>query len=274
MYLRGLVVEYRATWESTFLGDAAAEALVGLVLAPARALSGIAMPPLAPLRWPESGEAAPWIHLWAWTALLFVIAPRTLLWLIETARVARLSWALPLDLEAPYYRRLLAAQGGAGQHVEVAAYAGTLGPRAYERLRELLHDLLGARAEVTQRAAVEYGTEAESLAPAREDACLVLVFALAQTPELEVQVRLLEELRASLRPGQRLLVVVDSAGYLERLGAGEEARARLAERRRAWDRATRETQLAVLHLDLGSAPDDDALVRAGEALWTAGGRRA
>jgi hypothetical protein len=266
MYLRGLAFAYRATWESTFLDAQTVQGLLDVVLAPASALSGREVPDVAPLNRPHSGDAAPWIHLWAWTALLFAILPRLALAGHAAGQARRLARGLPLDLDDPYHRRLLAPSGGAGLRVEVAPYALDLDARAIERLRGLLHDLFGARAEVGLRPRAEYGCERDALAPEGEDAALVVVFGLAQTPELEVHARLLGELRAGMGAGQRMLVVVDAGGYAARLGDGDEARARLDERRRAWDRAAREARLGVLHLDLSRELDDAALVRAGRAL--------
>ncbi|HVS17160.1 MAG TPA: DUF2868 domain-containing protein [Planctomycetota bacterium] len=265
MYLRGLAFEYRATWESTFLDAQSVQALLDVVLAPASALSRTPVPDVAPLR-ERAGDAAPWIHLWAWTALCFAILPRLALAGLEASRARRLARGLPLDLEDAYHRRLLAPTGGMGVRVEVAPYALDLGARATERLRALLHDLFGARATIGVRTRAEYGSERDALAPAGEGTVLVLVFGLAQTPELEVHARLLEELRAGLEPGQQMLVVVDAADYAARLGDGEGARARLDERRRAWDRAAREAGLAALHLDLSRELEGDVLARAGEAL--------
>ena len=47
LYLRGLVFDYRAGWESTFLTPEAAHAVVSTLLAPAARLSGIALPDVA-----------------------------------------------------------------------------------------------------------------------------------------------------------------------------------------------------------------------------------
>ena len=43
-YLRGIALEYRAGWESTFLGPAQVRSLLGLIYGPASALTGIALP--------------------------------------------------------------------------------------------------------------------------------------------------------------------------------------------------------------------------------------
>ena len=72
MYLRGLGLEYRAGWDSTFLDAQAVHRWLNLLLGPASALSGIALPEpaqLEALRFSTGpGEnAARWIHLYALT---------------------------------------------------------------------------------------------------------------------------------------------------------------------------------------------------------------
>jgi hypothetical protein len=275
MYLRGIAFEYRAQWESTFLDADAARSLLAALLGPASRLSGIELPELAGIGAFEGagqgaggGPAAPWIHLWAITAGLFVLLPRLTLAGIDAARARRLARALPLDLSEPYWRRLQGA-GGAGQRARVVPYGAALTPRAADRLRLLLHDVLGARAEIVQAEPLAYGAEADALGAPGDGSCLVLVFSLAQTPELEVHARLLGELRAGAAPGGRLLVVVDGSSYAERLGESATARERLAERRRAWERAAREAGLEVLHAELSSGAAEDLVERAEAALWTA-----
>ena len=44
LYVRGLVLDYRASWESTFLSADVAHAVLGVMLAPAVAVSGISLP--------------------------------------------------------------------------------------------------------------------------------------------------------------------------------------------------------------------------------------
>jgi GTPase Era involved in 16S rRNA processing len=88
MYWRGLVFDYQALWQSTFLSSSSAYQLIHAVLSPAVWLShiadGSAFPDLASfeqLRAPASqGEnAARWIHWYAMTVFLVVLLPRCLL---------------------------------------------------------------------------------------------------------------------------------------------------------------------------------------------------
>jgi len=276
MYLRGLAFEYRAQWESTFLSEQAARALLATLLGPASRLAGIELPDLALIRGPQaSGPAAPWIHLWALTAGLFVVVPRLLLGALDTARATRLTRRLPIDLSGAYWQRLRGPGAGAGLRARIVPYDSGLAPRGADCLRLLLHDLLGARSEVTQASPLAYGAEADAIELPEVRDLLALVFPLAQTPELEVHVRLLADLRARMPAQARLLVVVDSGSYAERLGGSAPARERLAERRRVWERAVREAGLGLLHIDLSEELGPDALERAEAALWTApedGGR--
>ena len=248
MYLRGLAVEFRVTWESTLLSPGSATALLGVVLAPGRALLGTDLPALEPLRAPADGPAALWIHLYAASAAGWVLAPRAALAFVEARRAARLARSLPLDLDSAYFRRLLAPARGGGAAVRVVPYSHRLGPRARDALVSLLLDVYGGRATVEVAEPVDYGAEAEDGSPPT-GGHLVTVFSLAQTPEAEVHGRFLAALRSGVDP----LVVVDGASYRERLAGTPTAEARLAERRRAWDRVLRDTGLRAAHLDLGEA---------------------
>ncbi|MGE5161123.1 MAG: DUF2868 domain-containing protein, partial [Betaproteobacteria bacterium] len=80
LYVRGLVFEYRAGWESTFLGPAQVHALLSALLGPAASLLATPFPSAAEveaIRWPAStGEsAARWIHWYALTVAALVVAP-------------------------------------------------------------------------------------------------------------------------------------------------------------------------------------------------------
>src|SRR5690606_6496729 len=114
MYLRGLGLEYRAGWESTFLDAARVRALLGFALAPAAWLTGIALPDVARLeaiRFPASSgeQAATWIHLYAVTTGLAVVLPRLLLVAIARFRERRLATRFPMSLDDAYFSTLARA---------------------------------------------------------------------------------------------------------------------------------------------------------------------
>jgi hypothetical protein len=266
MYVRGLGFRYEATWESTFLSADGLQQFLGVVLGPAAAALGTDVPSVAGLQSPSSGPAAPWIHLYAVTALIFVIAPRLLFALGEARRVRRLAADLPVDVGAAYTVKAGAVTGLAGVSAVVIPWSYALQPRARDALVALLHDVLGARADVAVAGPAPYGVEAEEVAlpPAADGRRLVvLVTSLAQTPEPEVHGRFLGEAKERAAPGDRWVLLVDAGPFRERLGAGS----RLEERSRAWDLVAREAGAPLVHADLGQ-PAGEALV---ERLLSAAG---
>ena len=249
MYLRGLVLEYRASWESTFLDPAAVSALLRVALGPAAALldalrgGGAARALLAP----RLDRSAALARLRAGRALDPPLgadraarrsacrarsSPRS-----RRAARARLARALAPPLDEPYYLRLLAADRGEGLRVHVSPYSHRPSPRAADRLLELLHELYGNRAQVTVGEPIAYGAEPGEPPPG--DARVVL-FNLAQPPEQEVQGAYVEAARDAGGPAahaRSLLVLLDEEPYLARLG--DDGGERLAQRRRAWERMLR-----------------------------------
>lgn len=234
MYVGGFAFEYAATWESTFLDAPGVHRFLGFVLGPASILLGLPIPDvagIAQLRAPGSGDAAPWIHRWALTALLFVGVPRLALVAYEASRVGRLAGRLGVDLGAAPYARQLSAFRGEGEDVRVLPYSVELRPVAAARLHELLHELFGSRADFAFEAPLAYGDEPPPLGE-RSPRATVVVFHLAQSPEREVHGVFIEELRAQLPDSDgNLLLILDESRYRE-VASPERA----DERRRAWDR--------------------------------------
>lgn len=110
LYLRGLVMDYRAGWQSTFLDAATVQALLSFALAPASAFTGVAVPAVAPLQLvpgaAATASAAPWIHLFAATLVLAVVLPRLLLATLAALRAAALERSFPLALDDDYFEAL------------------------------------------------------------------------------------------------------------------------------------------------------------------------
>ncbi len=268
MYLRGVAFRYQATWESTFLSYQTVDRFLGTALAPAAALLGEEVPSTEGIDRPPYGDAAPWIHLWAVTAALFVGVPRSALLALDSVRCARLARRLHVPLADGYVRRLLASADTAERRLEVVPYSYRPPGRSVETLKRLLYDLVGPRSEIRLRSPLEYGVEPDDLETGGR--LTTVLFGLAQTPEAEVHGELLAWLKARLPDGQALLVLVDTAPYRQRLEGDPRLTDRLVERRRAWDRVARAEGLTALHLDLGEALPDDALTRAAGAVWPAG----
>jgi len=110
LYLRGLVLDYRAGWQSTFLAGPQVQWLLDTLLAPASLLTGIAVPDVLPLRVGPATDAvasaAPWIHLYATTLGVFVIAPRLLLAARAGVAAAHRARRFHLPLDTPYFEAL------------------------------------------------------------------------------------------------------------------------------------------------------------------------
>ncbi len=110
LYLRGLVLDYRIGWESTFIDAPLVETALGMLLGPASALTGVNIPAVAPLRLAPgeqaTASAAPWIHLLAVTLVLVVVLPRCLLALVAYARARYRASHFHLPLATPYFEGL------------------------------------------------------------------------------------------------------------------------------------------------------------------------
>lgn len=274
MYVRGLTFEYRATWESTFIGPEAASVLLRAVLGPAAALLGVALPTpseLEAIRAPDGSDAAAtWIHLWATTALLVVLLPRSVLAALALWRERRQSRALPVEPLAGSFRVLLAPDRGAGTRIDVLPYSYGVGGREADTLRELLHDVFGLRADVQILPTLAYGDEPPAIGNGGPPACAVVVYGLVQSPEREVHGRFVEEL-ARATNGGCVLAVVDSSAWHARFGAAGERRE--GERRRAWDRVLGDVGLVPLHVDLAAPLTTEIVEEAEEKLALHGAPR-
>jgi hypothetical protein len=248
MYVRGIVFDYRAGWESTFLDAESARATLAMLYGPATWLTGLPVPTVAELeaaRWRTGtasvGEpAARWIHLIAATAVIYVIVPRLVLAGAAAMRAARLALrvAEPASLST-YFRSAFASIEGAVPRAQaiVLPYACALSPGALAKLVPWVQANAGGPVEVGARESVPYGEEErhlEAISGAAHADIVVMPFSLATTPEEENHGAVLSAARdrlAALRPGARLMVVVDEAPYAERMAGMPE---RIAERREAW----------------------------------------
>ena len=276
LYLRGLVLDYRAGWESTFLGAGTVQSLLSTLLAPAAALSGIAVPDVAgieALRTVQGAEtpaqpgasAAPWMHLYALTLSLFVVLPRGLLAVASGGRALWLSRRFPLPLDLPYFQRLLRQRTGGLASVWVLPYAQTPDATAAVGLRALLARDYGDAVQVALAPTVAFADE-EALAlppaPPPGSSALVALFDLAATPEAEHQGRFLRWLAAAPIP---VVAVVDESAFRRRFGGLPE---RLAERRAAWQTLAATAGVRIVPVDLAQ-PDPARAERAMQSAWGA-----
>lgn len=261
LYLRGLVFDFRAGWQSTFLDAPTVQAMLAWLLAPASAWTGIGLPDVAAVeamrvtaeRPSATVSAAPWIHLYAATLALAVTVPRLLLAGWAGLKAARLATRLdpPVD---PMLQATL-GRGGQPMQVQVLPYAQTPVAQTALGLRDLLARGLGE--EVTVKMADVTAPGDEEAAGARAGAGVamlrVALVDMTATPEDEHHGRFLRAMVAP-EPAAASVLLVDEAAYRLRFGS---LPGRLDERREAW-RAFAQAQgmrLAIVNLDRPDTPE-------------------
>lgn len=251
MYLHGLVFDYRAGWDSTFAGAREVHAVLGLVLGPASAISGIALPDvqtIAGLRWADgsAGEsAARWIHLYALTLVGAIVLPRLWLALWAGMRARRSAGSISLPLDEPYFVHLKHAARATPQPVTVLPYSYLLGAAEKARLQAALAGVFGPGAQPQLAESLPQGAE-DNLPvalPAELADTVVALFALTATPERETHGAFVRALAGALPPRCTLRVVVDESGFRRKLGGGSDAPLRLQQRRSAWQRLLQDLSL-------------------------------
>jgi hypothetical protein len=239
LYARGVVLDYRVAWESTFLSPGAAHRLLSFLLAPASKLSGIGLPDAAGFAALQAAHgdtapgapAGPWIHLIALTLLLFVVLPRTALALGCGARAAARARRFTLALDTAYFQRLLRLQRGAAAHVEVWPYAWTPSPQATLGLQALVARTFGARVALQIAPTSAFGTEDDALAVPEAVTHAIALFELSATPEAESHGRFVRQLIHAAPASAAVVVMVDETAFRQRFQGAPE---RLGQRREAW----------------------------------------
>ena len=254
MYLRGLVLDYRASWESTFLSTESAHAALSWLLSPAAAISkiallGFAIPDAAALealRETHSNASvnlksnvtsgAVWIHLYAVTLTLFVVLPRLALALLSALRARWLAQQVKLPLSDEYFARLIRQRQGRSARLVVLPYASTPNAAAQLGLRAVLSSTLGDAVDVQVVATLAFGDEDNALALLTDGSTLgstlsttlaIALFDLSATPEAENQARLVQLMASRLST----VVVLDETAFNTRFAAAPD---RLTQRRAAW----------------------------------------
>ena len=259
-YARGLFTEYQVGWQSTWLDPAQAQQLAELIYGLPAQLLG------TPLELPSAPEpAAPWIHRMALAAVLFGLLPRLLLVTLTVAR--RPSPALIVPISPTLARRLQARTQTAFSQVRVTPYCVRLNPSQSDRLRGWLVELLGERAVIKIGDPVDYGDDPpETTDGETADLCRVVLFGLAQPPESEVHAAFVSDLSDRSVPA---IALVDASSLRRRFGNDPAGDARIAERRRAWDRVLSAGSHRFAHIDLSADLGDLEYTQLREALTAA-----
>ena len=273
LYLRGLFLEYRAGWDSTFLTPEAVHRLLSVVLWPALQLSGGALPgpeALAGLRFSAGGgeNAARWIHWIALTVAVLVVLPRALLAAAAGGRAARLARVFPWPGAAEAASAAPTGTAAAARPVRVLPYSYRAPEGCEPALRDALARRLGAPVALRLEPPVPLGGEDAPETWRRADAAgatALPLFALTATPERETHGAFLAALFAGDAAAPRRLLV-DESGFRRRFG-GAQGAARLAERRAAWQRLAdaADAEAWFVNLDAPSNAPQDAADRSAPA---------
>jgi hypothetical protein len=134
-------------------------------------------------------------------------------------------------------------------------------------VQRVLQAAFGPDTRIGIAPSVAYGEEERfsvPVGPAASDV-EILLFSLAATPEVENHGAILQLARerwARARDGSRLLVLVDEAPYLARLGGDASLAARIEQRRVAWRDFVRAHGFEACTLDLGSIPAEGEVSQA------------
>jgi hypothetical protein len=265
LYVRGLALEYRATWESTFLDASAVRTVVSLLYAPGALVTRLLIPDaahIAAIRSPASENAALWLHLMAATLLAVVMVPRLALalgaTLVERYRAAHLQD----EFADAYCQRLLRGFHQGPVTVQAIPYSFAVSPAAAAALEALLARSLGGNVTLVVAPAVAYGDDEVPAAALRagDHAPRVALFNATATPEHEVHGPFVEALAAG---GRQVVVVVDESSFNAR---GRDDAKRREDRRALWRELCADQHLVPVFVDLAQ-PDVDAAEAAFDAAF-------
>jgi hypothetical protein len=256
LYARGLLSQYQAGWESTFLNAQQVHAALSLLFWPVTTvfhLPAFSVAEVQALRTSESGNAAAgalWVHLYAATLLLWAMLPRLVLAVAAGLGEKRLAKRIPVDLEQPYFRQLMPKTGPDLPAVlRVFPYSFTVDEARDSGLATVAKLLLGKKARVMLRPSTHYGHESDGSTDASgvENADVtrtVVLFNLNATPEPENHGAFLERFvkqgaagpSASSGPSgsSGFSVLIDESAYLERMGENGAGADRVQHRIRLW----------------------------------------
>ena len=260
LYVRGIALEYRATWESTFLDASSVRALLRTMLAPGAAASGIPVPSVAEvaaIRAPASENAGRWLHLIALTVALLVIVPRLALalaaWTLERHRAVNVQ----VGLDEPYFARLLRGFRGGPARVRVAPYSYALPAAAASGLERLIRNVFGSNAALTIMTPTAYGDEDDVAASAdfESPVTVIALFNATATPERAAHGAFLERLGGRGARAGTLVALVDESAYRDRW---RNEPARLEERRTSWRALCADRQVRCAFATLGATDLSDA----------------
>ena len=235
LYVRGIALEFRAAWQSTFLTAHDVANILGVVLAPGSWLTRIPIPDasrLAAIGGGSAGEnAAPWIHLYAATIVLIVIVPRLALAAIAHIGERRLATRFPLAIEQPYFQRLLHAWRQGATRVAALPYSFDVPKASAEGLTRILTRVFQAPVDVEWKPVTPYGADDVPALAADALSAAIVLFSMNATAERENHVAFAAAVAAAAAPRVPCVVIVDTSGFARRFAGNPQ---RIAGREHAW----------------------------------------
>lgn len=238
LYARGIMAQYGAGWESTFLDANQVHQVLSLLFWPALTLfplQGFTLPDVQALHF-ASGAAgaagaagtaaagARWVHLYAATLLLLVVLPRLIFACSAALRAGWLARRFPLDVTQPYFRQLTDVAGGEPGVLRVLPYSFTLDEARARALETVAVNLLGERAKVRLAPSAAYGEDAAAIAVDLPVTLTAVLFNLAATPEKENHGAFLAAVMRAIRPAT---VLLDDSAFRARTPDPQRVRERI-----------------------------------------------
>jgi len=259
LYVRGLVLDYRAGWQSTFLEAPAVQSMLNKALAPASSFIRKPVPDVKTLRTsavePATGPAAIWVHLYAVTLLLLVLLPRLALAALSGWKALRGEKAVTLPLQEPYFQQLLRELKGAAEVAWVLPHVGAPSAQAVQGIRDWLAAAVGQDVLVQIAPPVPYGHERTPAQPTTTPTLVVLLVDLTTTPETDSHGTLLTAMSA-IWPDAFHLVLADSGEFGRRFAQVPE---RGKERRALWRGMAARRRAGFVSVDLAQPKLEGAM---------------
>lgn len=220
MYWDGLFRQYTAQWESTWLSPWTMNVLTHIFFGIPSFLTGLGIPDAALLEKPSSGPGAPWVHLHAAAALIYIAVPRAVLTAIT-------------------YLRFIRKFPGV-THAAILPFQHDLPGTAMDQLETAFRQVAGAHA--TLREPIPYGEAAPGIPKSQ---CAVLIFALTDTPEPEIHGRLAKQAKANAGRRAAVVALVDQSSYPH----GESQQKK---QETLWDNVLNKTGIPAIHVNLAT----------------------
>ncbi len=190
LYLRGLFQEYQFAWFSTF-DKSIVMSLGKIIFAPVLFLTQESMP--------NENMGAAWIHLFAVSAVFYILLPRFLILFHTRLKIKKLSESIELDLTLPFFKKWRMDLA----NLDLYSYSYSLDDKKLLLLKEALKRVYGPFNKRAVKTIPWGGNFPKSF---NQERIPVICFNAAQTPENEVHGEFLKKILQRLNS---CIVIVD-----------------------------------------------------------------